>query len=402
MESENRSKSWRIALIAAAVVVGAELPVPAQTPRAPVSHTQEELRRTEWRVMDVLAQLYGETDFSLVTSYMAENPESAGNPNIVFIPLSLGNVYLNRYEWRNHISDLETSIEWLEWVTGNHSLWGQRWLSAPVVSYLDLTIRRLESHGEIADLQDRIARLRDQALRITEEEADARLTGAFPYLPYDSCLTGDSKAEENAWEATLLAAAANLLPQHEHAAVWDSLARQLAYDAITRPSDPPDSAGVKTTTVTEDLALSNHGLFPNPTYAAAAILLLEQGALTYRLAGRDVPAEFGHNVRELYEIYRSYVDADLNWTRPSDPSGDATLFPFAFDRELEDQAIARRAQAGSLWIPTEPVDTMDVGSPLWAAVLNSKAVMFYMVGSYLQHFPPTPADSPAAAIRTGR
>lgn len=49
--------------------------------------------------MDVLAQLYGETDFSPV---MVENPGYAGNPNIVFIPLSLGNVYLNRFEWRNH------------------------------------------------------------------------------------------------------------------------------------------------------------------------------------------------------------------------------------------------------------------------------------------------------------
>lgn len=73
--------------------------------------------------MDVLAQLYGKTDFSPVASYMTENPGDAGNPNIVFIPLSLGNVYLNRFESRNHISDLRTSIDWLEWVAANHWLW---------------------------------------------------------------------------------------------------------------------------------------------------------------------------------------------------------------------------------------------------------------------------------------
>jgi hypothetical protein len=62
--------------------------------------------------MDVLAQLYGEIDFSPVAASMVENPGYAGNPNIVFIPLSLGNVCLNRFEWRNHTADLETSIGW--------------------------------------------------------------------------------------------------------------------------------------------------------------------------------------------------------------------------------------------------------------------------------------------------
>jgi hypothetical protein len=349
--------------------------------------------------MDVLAQLYGKTDFSLVTANMVEDAGYSGNPNIVFIPLSLANVYLNRYEWRNHIPDLETSIQWLEWVADNHWLWGERWLSAPVVSYLDLSIRRLECHAGLADFGDRIARLQERALRITEEEADARMTDGFPYLPYDSSATGDSKAEENAWEASLLAAAANFLPEHDHAGAWEEKARQLAYDAITRPSDPPDGRGIKTATVTEDLALANHGFFPNPTYIAATMVLLEQGALAYWLTGRVVPPEFQHNVRELYGVYKSYVDGDLSWTLPSDPAGNATLFPFAFDSELEWKAAALRAESGSLWVATSPVETMTVGDPLWAAVLNSKTVLFYMVGSYLWHFPPTvldatPADGP--------
>ena len=343
--------------------------------------------------MDVLAQLYGETDFSPVAASMVENPGYAGNPNIVFIPLSLGNVYLNRFEWRNHTADLQTSIGWFEWVVDNHRLWGQRWLSAPVVSYLDLSVLRLNSHAGSADSEGRIARLRRNALRITEEEADARLTEAYPYLPYDSSTTGDSKAEENAWEASLLAAAANFMPEHAHAGAWDLKARQLAFDAITRACDPPDSGGVKTATVTEDFALSNHDFFPNPTYAAATLLLLGQGALAYRLSGREVPSEFEHNARELYAAYKGYVDEDLGWTISSDPSGDATLFPFAFDPYLEARAVARRVQARSLWVATQPVETMEVGDSLWAAVLNSKTVLFYMVGSYLWHFPPASTET---------
>ena len=72
--------------------------------------------------MDVLAQLYGETDFTPVAADMVEDPDYAGNPNIVVIPLSLANVCLSRYEWRNHIADLETSIEWFERVVGSY-LW---------------------------------------------------------------------------------------------------------------------------------------------------------------------------------------------------------------------------------------------------------------------------------------
>jgi hypothetical protein len=393
-----KSKKWSnhlwVVLIVVATIVGVAGPALAQMSTAPVSHTQERLRRTEWRVMDVLAQLYGETDFSPAATYMVQNPGYSGNPNIAFIPLSLGNVYLNRYEWRNHIADLERSIASLEWVAENHRIWGERWLSAPVVSYLDLSILRLEGRSDLLDFQDRIARLRDLALQITQAEADKRLTDDFPYLPYNSSLTGDSKAEENAWEASLLAAAANFLPDHPHAPAWDEKARQLAYDAITRPSDPADGRGVKTATVTEDFALSNHGFFPNPTYTAAAILMLQQGALAYKLTGREVPPEFDHNVQELYEAYKGYIGADLLWTLPSDPSGDATLFPFAFDPDLEGKALARRAEARSLWIATAPVQTIEVGDPLWAAVLNSKTVMFYMVGSYLWHFPPGSTTSP--------
>jgi hypothetical protein len=393
MKSEKRSKSWAVALITVSAMVGSAGPASTETSRTPVNQSLRQLRTTEWRVMDVLAQVYGKTDFSLVTAAMVEDAGYAGNPNIVFIPLSLANVYLNRYEWRNHIADRESSIQWLEWVVDNHRLWGERWLSAPVVSYLDLSVRRLGCHSVHADFGPRIARLQEQALRITQEEADARLTDGFPYQPYDSSATGDSKAEENAWEASLLAAAANFLPEHDHARAWEEKARQLAYNAITRPSDLPDGRGIKTATVAEDLTLANHGFSPNPTYTAATILLLQQGALAYRLTGREVPPEFQHNVRELYGVYKRYVDGDLAWTIPADPAGDAALFPFAFDSELERKAAKLRAASGKLWVATSPVDTMNVGDPLWAAVLNSKAVYFYMVGSYLWHFPPAAPDT---------
>ena len=151
----------------------------------------------------------------------------------------------------------------------------------------------------------------------------------------------------------------------------------------------------KVATVQEDFTLSNHGFFPNPTYAAATIELLAQAALTYRLSGKTVPDELQHNVRDLYDAYKSCIDSDLQWVVPSDPSGEPSLFPFAFDPDLEDREILCASDNGCLWQPTEPVGIMGIGAPLWTAVLNSKVVMFYLMGSYLWHFPPgCPGQSP--------
>ena len=203
-----------------------------------------------------------------------------------------------------NIADFERSLGWFEWVAGSHWLWGRRWLTAPVVSYLDISLLRLRAECAPAGYADRLEAVWSRALAITAEEAEGRLTAGLPYAPYDSSATGDSKAEEDAWEAGLLAAAANLLPEHPHAAAWDGKARELAYDAITRPSDPAYQDGLKTSTIGEDFTLSNHGFFPNPTYAAAAIELLLQGALTYRLSGRDIPPEFSHNMSDFYDAYQ--------------------------------------------------------------------------------------------------
>ena len=224
--------------------------------------------------MDSLVQTYGATDWSAVVAWMIANPGNATNPNIVVIPLSLGNVYLNRYEAEGKIADFESALYLFEWTSSNYWLWGQRWLTPAVAHYLDVSAARLRLQSGAEAYADRIRYVWELAMAITEQEADARLSADLPYRntpgvggqdPYDSSVTGDTKGEENAWEAAILAAAANFLPDHPHAVDWDRRARQLAYDAITVPSDPPDLAGIKTATVPEDFALANHGTSRAPT-----------------------------------------------------------------------------------------------------------------------------------------
>jgi hypothetical protein len=355
---------------------------------------KEELLEAEAQVMDQLVSVYGDTDWSGVMAWMAANPGSEDNPNVMMIPLSLANVYLNRFERQCDPSDLERATRWTEWVATQHTLWAERWLTGAVAGYLMLTAYRLREHGYIDGYAERINRLIAVSIQVIAVEADARLTADLPYRvagtadPYDSSRTGDTKAEENAWEAGLLATAAALASDDPHAPAWDRKARQLAYDSLSAPGDLPDEEGIKTTTITSDYFLSNHGYFPNPYYMGATLLLLTQGALMYHLAGQPIPAEFAHNVASVHNAYRSLIDDRLEWTMPSDPTGDAALFPLAFDTDLESRAVAKRLEEGYLWKPTSPVSQMIVGDPLWTAIMNSKVVYIYLVGSYLWHTQP--------------
>jgi hypothetical protein len=361
------------------------------------AHAQEdgELLAAERRIMDRLAESYSETDWNAVELMMLSNPGNSANANVMVIPLSLANVFLHRFESGSDPADLERSIQYLEWAARDYPLWRQTWLTASVAQYFALTVLRVRA-SESAATHDRIDVLWESAREILEAEADARLGEDLPYRdartdggdPYDSSRGVNSHSEENAWEAVLLAGAANFLPEHPHAAAWDAKARELAYDAITRPSDSPDAFGIKTTTVTESFLLPNHKKFPNPYYMAATLMLLSEGALNYRLTGRAVPPEFGHNVRELFGAYRDLVDASLEWTVPADPAGDATLFPLPYDPEFERDVVALKDAQGDLWAPVSAVSWLCEGPDLMTATQNAKVVMYYLMGSYLWRVAP--------------
>jgi len=293
------------------------------------------------------------------------------------------------------------ALQYFEAAAADYPFWKNGWLTPAVVEYLVISVNRMhkrcDNHWDLPVAQrKRAAVLWKSVRRILKEEADFRLTLDLPWAPLDSCFTGDTKAEENAWEAALFAVATNFLPDEPHANAWDRKARQLAYDAITRPSDPPDESGIKTCTVSEDFTLSNHGLEPNPYYTGATLFLMTQGALAYKLADRPIPEEFTHNVPELAAQYRSYVDDDLSWRVPSDPEGDGTIFPLVLDSELEKAIVLKKSFQGYLWKPTAPVAVMGTGSDLWEAIQNSKVVFYYLVGSYLWH---APLKSPCSGIR---
>ena len=68
------------------------------------------MRKSQIGVMDIFARNYGGADWSLVMSDLEAHPADPANPAFMSVPLSLANVYLNRYEVGGNKANLERSL----------------------------------------------------------------------------------------------------------------------------------------------------------------------------------------------------------------------------------------------------------------------------------------------------
>ena len=174
--------------------------------------------------------------------------------------------------------------------------WGDGWQTAL------WTYRLARAIWEAAD------RLRDDvvsaARRVIAHEAD-RFVGVEPP---SGCL-GDTKLEENAWDAMLLAWAPLACPGHPRAAAWELAAKTWAANAMVRPVDHFDRSWMDgrqvaewltATTLFPDFTCENHGTF-HVGYQAC-VVENAWAALAYVASGRDVPPQFTRNMREVEEI----------------------------------------------------------------------------------------------------
>jgi hypothetical protein len=231
--------------------------------------------------------------------------------------------------------------------------------------------------------------------------------------PPRSGYIGDTKAEENAWTAKFLALAANMFPFEPRAPAWESAARCFAYHAIT--NQPTTYCGHTTQTVHLDFTLDNHALSPNPLYADAVLQELSGGALAYRAAGRPVPAEFVHNVANLWDRHKRNID----WGRTyyyrlnSDPESQGwhwmggtvaaflSLEPATYVGDLplvsaaEELAFLQTRwliNDGRVAVPTAPVAVITEtaflpGTPSYTWFLNANQTQDSYIWGYLYHHP---------------
>ncbi|HEY3413522.1 MAG TPA: hypothetical protein VGM51_10785 [Armatimonadota bacterium] len=155
----------------------------------------------------------------------------------------------------------------------------------------------------------------------------------FNDLAPPNMATGDTKAEENAWDLTAASSALLLMPEHPHSAMWRETVSRWGFNTLSCSADKYDRTivdgkrvcdWVTTAQVFDDFTLENHGIF-HPVYAMVGPATNAQAAVAFRLADRPVPGGLKHSVLKGWGMLRYIVCADGEW-----------LYPQGLDWDLHD------------------------------------------------------------------
>jgi hypothetical protein len=119
---------------------------------------------------------------------------------------------------------------------------------------------------------------------------------------------GDTKAEENAWNSTVLQLATAMMPNHPNIEIWRTKMLQLMISSFARPLDLKSreivdgkmlSQWLKGSNIANDGTLINRGRL-HPDYMTTVSLNV-QGAMTYALAGLSIPKATTYNADIIYK-----------------------------------------------------------------------------------------------------
>jgi hypothetical protein len=187
--------------------------------------------------------------------------------------------------------------------------WGEHWQSALWAFNAAFAGWLL---GDDLDRADR-----ELVERMVIAEADRFLTYQVPYYanPDGTINTpGDSKAEENAWNAAFVNLAVSMLPRHPNRAVWQDKALELMISSYSRPGDQhrddvvngkPLSAWLRGSNIFEDGTLVNHSRI-HPDYFTS-IANIAGAPLAYGLAGQPTPRAAFFNADLVYDALADHV-----------------------------------------------------------------------------------------------
>ncbi|MBO4664931.1 MAG: hypothetical protein J5663_11045 [Bacteroidaceae bacterium] len=167
---------------------------------------------------------------------------------------------------------------------------------------------------------------------------------------------GDTKAEENGWEADVLAATLGLFPDDELASKWFERMREMAINSYSHPSDANNNKVIdewydnKTVAdlyrgqnLYDDYSLQNHNLF-HTSYQNVVQQELGEAALALKMFQMGIKGEEKWKSNALMHHNQEVQDSILNWLALADgelamPNGnDWSLF-------LYDQITSYSTQA---------------------------------------------------------
>jgi hypothetical protein len=186
-------------------------------------------------------------------------------------------------------------------VNNTRKIWGGDWQAAHWAYY----------SGYAAWLlwDDLSAKDQSNIIKMIVSEAD-RFISTAPLYYKDSTgkllFPGDSKIEEDAWNAELLYLAAVMLPHHSNANKWLSKAVEYLIAATSLPSDlnnpkiihgQPVSSWVKGYNMEEPGFVINHGII-HPQYNALASMI--NAPIVFSLAGKATPEAARFNLDKIY------------------------------------------------------------------------------------------------------
>lgn len=192
--------------------------------------------------------------------------------------------------------------------------------------------------------------LRQAVLAMAMDEANRFLDMPAPYARFL-----DTKAEENAWNSSLLILLSEILESHPHRERWRERGLEYMISAFAAPEDrvsirvvdgKPLSAWLKGANVHPDFTLENHG-FVHPDYMACIGLNLTN-ALVYRLLARRVPEAVTFNAQKMYDVLKFFTAADGGLFYPGSTDWSLHRVELTWATALQMDRLTRDPQAAGL------------------------------------------------------
>jgi hypothetical protein len=196
-----------------------------------------------------------------------------------------------RYMTRSHVTGDLTCL--------NGKRWGNHWQSAWWTGKLAAAAHLLWSDLGAAD--------RTRIEQVVTHEADRHLPRKAPGGEF-----GNTRSEENAWDAEVLTWAASLFPAHPNAPAWQAKAREFMVNTLSVRADRLDGRlvdgrpvreQVYTVNVHDDFTIENHGAYQF-CYMACPLHSLAWSYYACLATGRPPPEALFHHVGDVWEVIR--------------------------------------------------------------------------------------------------
>jgi len=277
---------------------------------------------------DEVYRIYKDTDLTSLIN----NIQGRMHLNVNAVRSLAGQAMMHLYYYfrNNNLQDFNKAQFYLEKSIEKYPNWQKLWGSAVTMNQLafdfwwvwdklnpDLRSRFLDTLVEEANFWTWVLneiKTNPNGFTIPEEAGRRRNQNNLSLIttnPLSNDHLNDTRAEENAWNAQLLATAYSMLPNHPNAQSWNEAAKCFAYHTFSKGES---ACGITSRTISDDFTLGNHNLWPYPLYTLAGITGLQQGQFSYLLAGLPVPQEFFHNIEERINsgVWRRNITQCMN------------------------------------------------------------------------------------------